>query len=307
MKKNLPGLRQIDLILNFFRKSEESSMFPTLLLMFMSLFTVANSTATSLPDAGVVTTDETVTEKHSDLLSYDKEWTLAHIQMNPSIKNGAVEQIYTLDYVLNAKVVGTEIVDTKVCAAIELQLTHFADCSWCKIHRMEPKTVYAYEEDGRLFIYRSGYSSEVNDWVGINEEVAPHFQEMINLNNSESANPYGTWNTLNNEPLTWIDGVGVNYGFGNLTLYPEDIIPTDMTQPYYMLVNCKQNGTTIYDNSKVLEQNGIDTDFTTGVNTLPTANEYQDAENSLYTLQGIKVNNPIKGHIYVKKGKTIIF
>ncbi|MBD5268296.1 MAG: hypothetical protein HDS45_01675 [Bacteroides sp.] len=278
-----------------------------ILLTHMSLSAIATSARTSFNDAGAMIADEEVVDLHSDLLSYGKEWTLAHIQMNPSIKNGAVEQIYTLDYVLNAKVVGTEIVDTKVCAAIELQLTHFADCSWCKIHRMEPKTVYAYEEDGRLFIYRSAYSSEVNDWVGINEEVAPHFQEMINLNNSESANPYGTWNTLNNEPLTWIDGVGVNYGFGNLTLYPEDIIPTGMTQPYYMLVNCKQNGTTIYDNSKVLEQNGIDTDFTTGVNTLPTANEYQDAENSLYTLQGIKVNNPIKGHIYVKKGKTMIF
>ncbi|MDE7461982.1 MAG: hypothetical protein K2M88_02360 [Muribaculaceae bacterium] len=278
-----------------------------ILLTHMSLSAIATSARTSFNDAGAMIADEEVVDLHSDLLSYGKEWTLAHIQMNPSIKNGAVEQIYTLDYVLNAKVVGTEIVDSKVCAAIELQLTHFTDCSWCKIHRLEPKTVYAYEEDGRLFIYRSGYSSEANDWLGISEEVAPHFQEMINLNNSESANPYGTWNTLNDEPLTWIDGVGVNYGFGNLTLYPENIIPTGMTQPYYMLVNCKENGTTIYDNSKVLEQNGIDTDFTTGINTLPTADEYQDAENSLYTLQGIKVNNPIKGHIYVKKGKTIIF
>lgn len=92
----------------------------------------------------------------------------------------------------------------------------------------------------------------------------------------------------------WIEGVGMisNFGAASMIDYP---LPTC---GYYetTLIKCEKDGVCIFSDEDLKKYSGLITVY-----------DDKKDDNIIYDLIGRKVNNPLKGQIYIKGGKKILW
>ena len=191
----------------------------------------------------------------------------------------------------------------------------------------DPGPYYEYVEEGDddLFqTYGSGYYRQYGE---------PYFEEYIDLNYGlndsspvlgkiveEKYENYGSLNcrTISGSHVSyfigdrnnWIEGIGSNVILDSLKRYDEYfpmMYPSIMTGSY--LVLCTLNDAPLYDVRDKLRAVGayFGESESTGISVTQADDLFPDdtITESIYSLEGIKVSNPIKGNIYIRNGKKI--
>lgn len=189
--------------------------------------------------------------------------------------------------------------------------------------RTLPEEVYVYEKDRKIYFYRDpGFQKDKTGGVVLGD---PHFELFMNLNATvgDKIDNFGritsvdeidiegtshrriitTTNPDNSEwtnTTEWIEGIGASQGLSLYEPYYNNygysII--HLSQPVFILGNCKQEGRVIYDQSDLLKSLGVDVATSVG-----SIEEIAPVHNKCYDLMGHPINRPIPGQPFIQNGK----
>lgn len=291
-----------------------------------------------VPLYAVESTIETIPEnyKYQELFTEGKSWIMWHgLESYPG---------YETHLIFKVSVDGEQEVDGILCkrlkVVIDQSFSHGScmecmyflgvDCDEGYVPAL-PEYLYAYEKDKKIYFYRESgpyYEYDENGHVLDLKYGKPYFDLLMDLNvnvgetamgmgkiTSVTYKEYGgvVRRVISNDvsyihsdyyPTHWIEGIGSNYCADDWEwLFPPCIsVPTMISNWYHnFLVSCSENGHLIYDNSEILREVGINLDFISSVEKiqmLPSSDLY-------YNLQGIPVENPRHGNIYIYRGQKI--
>ena len=231
-----------------------------------------------------------------------KEWEVSHFYSNYYYLDGKeYKEYYKECRRIHVKVAGEETFEGKLCKRLEISQEHKGDCGQCKYWHI-PSVMYAYEDEGKLYVYRVADYYDTYDDETLEEAYNATLKSFQELNDPDDPdfNYENFWYTVPaRNAVKWMDGVGCSYGFGKLDLLYFPIAPNG-DSAYYKLVKCSKNGVPLYDKTEEL---ATILDTPTGAEVICA----EGNEGTYYNLQGIKVSNPIKGELYIFNGKKIVY
>lgn len=118
----------------------------------------------------------------------------------------------------------------------------------------------------------------------------------------------------------WIEGIGSNmvanqYSSFNysMTTRPAPEHPGSSSDlynsgQYNVLLQCSENGVPIYDNMDRLREFGLNLDMVKNTNNIESIEINEKSKEGIYyNLQGIPVDNPQRGEIYIYNGKKLLY
>lgn len=122
------------------------------------------------------------------------------------------------------------------------------------------------------------------------------------------------------EERNWIEGIGSNMVANQYASYNDSMVnrpasehpgsSSDMynSGSYNVLLQCSENGVTIYDNMDRLKKVGLNLDMVRNTSDIESIEINEKSKVGIYyNLQGIPVDNPQKGEIYIYNGKKLLF
>ncbi len=274
-----------------------------------------------------------ISAQYQPLLQEGKEWTLIHYALNCDRVKPETHQVLTVS------VDCTENIDGKECKRLKIECerpgegeTEFNWCGICIAVEEGISYKYLYEEDGKIFVYRNPgpYYAEGENWYGEPTTVVkygePYFDLYIDQNyglgdfmpgigtiSKEEYIEYGplTCRTLSTKGVQWIEGIGSpDYSSAYDPYYDPNLeLPTNGSK-YKRLICCKLDGNPLFDETQKYKSLGLYTgDIVSKVEAIESivSEADQNKSDTLYNLQGIKVNNPVKGQIYICNGHKVIY
>ena len=274
-----------------------------------------------------------VTAEYQPLFVEGREWWIIH-----GLPHHYPSTIFTTEYILRVAVDGEEEIEGILCKRLKLTQEICPDfdnllCPFCVILPQNPTCIYAYEKDRKVYVYRNPgpyYETVEQDGERVNvvKYGDPYFDLYVNLNFSEGeyASGIGTiveeftkdYNGLVSRTLGyyayditglsdgmgyWIEGIGSTTVANCFPVYHDDPWPTIQTET--CLVACLQDGKPLYDIREQLMERGVN--IGSAATSIEEVASEHDSDETLFTLDGIRVSNPIRGTIYIQNGKKIIY
>lgn len=233
--------------------------------------------------------------------------------------------------IINVEVVGDKMIDGIQCKVLDVKFENVnknINCYYC-YHRDDfPSQLYVFENEKKIYVYREDGPKYILDENGVPTDIEygePYFDLYMDYDHKvgDYSNALGTitdvqsLNFVNESyrtlisgdfkgdfidwPKLWIEGIGSNHMCNDWERYyhPMMEFPTLQTETY--LVKCSLNGVPIYDQSANLLAKGITKDFVSDIQGVVQTN----IEDKFYNLQGIRVNRPQIGEIYIFNGRKV--
>lgn len=274
------------------------------------------------------------------ILTIGKSWDIWHgsyVSVNKDFVDSEPHEIY------HVTVEDNDFVDGKLCYIINIEMqkkSHVESCWQCiqnfKEDSLSSQKYYLYEENNMIYVYRNPgpffVYDEMNHPIDV-EYGLPYFDLYMNYNlkegdyskamgliTEEYHKDYGgeLCRVLSNGPddiYSWMDGVGSSLwieGIGsnvllnewNYFLPPLQPLPTCMSRSFLIL--CRENGKILYDARLELIEMGIDIGTLEDISENPSVIIPEENFQRYHNLQGLPIDKPKKGEIYILNGKKVM-
>ena len=277
-----------------------------------------------------------VTAEYQPLFVEGREWWIIH-----GLPHHYPSTIFTTEYIMRVAVDGEEEIEGILCKRLKVTQEICQDvenvlCPFCVILTQNPTYIYAYEKDRKVYVYRNPgpYFETVGEQNGVPVNVVkygdPYFDLYVNLNFSEGeyASGIGTiieeftkdYNGLVSRTLGyyayditglsegmgyWIEGIGSTTVANCFPQYHDNLQEWPTIKTETCLVACLQDGKPLYDIRELLMERGVN--IGSAATSIEEVASEHDSDETLFTLDGIRVSNPIRGTIYIQNGKKIIY